>query len=246
MKRGFTQIELLIYCILFVLLLVALVGIFFTGTDFYRGAVGSYLISSDFETGVRVLRTELKETSFTAVRVYPNPQNAQARPGVSFPSARPADNQTSMLSPHGAPGWSKHVLYTLETGNGETANVVRWEKEYREPSFLPLASADLPQNISGNRTRVILRGILLPRRSYPSVKVDTDEHGGFAVRFLGYDAQRKEVLYDSPPGRIASGEATDVPQSGVARLVHVQLQGLSGSGSRGNYFSVYFRVSPRR
>lgn len=245
-RRGATQIELIIYCILLTLLLVAMYGIYNIGREFYRGAVGSYLISADFENGLRTLRHELQETSLTSIRCYPNPKNNAARPGVSFDSARSYDDNTRFnVSPHGAPEYQKHVFYTLEPGKGESGNVVRWESKNEPKSFVPSGSPELPQNITTNHTRTVLRGICLPNQNYPAVKVQTDEHGGFRVCFVTH-TEGKETLIDTSPALITAGDSTEVSKKSLTRVVHVQLKGVSDERTHANYFAIHFRVSPRR
>jgi len=249
--RGYTLAELAIYCFLAILLLVALVSLFVSGRRLFEGASGAYIVSAEFEAGVRYLRADLKETSLITVRVYPNPGATLARPGVSFESARSYDDgRTFMVSPHGAPQWDKHVFYTLD----DKGTLWRWERKLSPAGFVPLASAVLPSDVGDpSRRRVVMRNLLVPGISYPGVgpagRITADPHGGFQVAFVKQTTAGgtlDEALTDWNPAQVSGGEAPGEDPKGVTRRLEVRLQGLVQSGlGRPNYYSLRFRVTPR-
>lgn len=250
-RRGYTLAELAIYCFLAVLLLVALVSLFVSGRRLFEGASGSYIVSAEFEAGVRFLRADLKETSLVTVRVFPHPGAPTARPGVSFESARSYDDgRTFLVSPHGAPQWDKHVFYTLD----EKGTLWRWERKLAPPSFVPLASVVLPAVLDDpSRKRVVMRNLLVPGGTYEGVgprgRITADPHGGFQVAFVRQTTAGgvlDEALTDWNPAQVSDGEAPGEDPRGVTRRLEVRLQGLVSNGlGRPNYYAIRFRVTPR-
>jgi hypothetical protein len=251
-SRGFTLAEVAIYSFLLLLLLFAIYSLYVSGRKMYEGATGSYLVSQEFEAGVRWLRADLKESGLIAVRVFPSAAEPASKPGVSMTSARSYEDAGKlMISMHGAPQWDKHVFYTLEP-MGTTGHVIRWEKKIQPPSFVPLASDLLPSAMADTgRKRVVLRNVLLPNTEYAGLgaqggKKKTDAFGGFKVQFVTRPKGGDDSLTSWNPGQVSGGEAADSDPKAITKLVEVQLQGTVASGfGRPNFYSIKFRVFPR-
>jgi hypothetical protein len=201
MKRGVTIIELMTYAFVVSILLAGMLACYKSYREFYAGAVGSYLISSEFEPGLRALRRELKETALVSLRAYPNKLVSSARPGLSFISGRDWDRPTQLnISPHGAPEWDKHVFYTMD----ERGIVTRWEKKIDPLIYMPVASTDLPQSVEGRHTKTMFKGMT-----------------GIQVSFLSYAENGDELLTSENPYLNPAPEQT--------RIVQVDLKGTNGS-----------------
>lgn len=236
-RRGATIVELMFYGLLVTFLLAGVLACYLSLREFYQGAIGSYLINSEFEPGLRSLRRELKETSLISLRPYPNPQVSQALPGLSFVSARSYEDPTRFeVSSHGAPAWSKHVFYTFKPKDSVSGSMIRWGKKLPVNTYVPLPAPELPQSLAGaGHSKTMFKGILGPRASLPGMEVD--EHGGFQLRFVIYE-KGKERLVDQLPEPAA--------ESDPSRLIQVDLKGYTHNDSgKANAFWVHFRVYPR-
>lgn len=235
--RAASAVEMMVYGLLALFLFAGVLACYRSIREFYQGAVGSYLINSEFEPGLHFLRRELKETSLLSMRAYPNPQVTQALPGFSFVSARDYDEPTRFeVSPHGAPAWSKHIFYTFQPKDAKSGSIVRWEKKLPALSFMPVASLELPQALGGaTHSKTMFKSILAPRAQVSGLEVD--EHGGLQLRFLAYD-QGKEILLEQLPEARAGRDPR--------RVIQIDLKGFSHNPSgQVNAFWVHFRVYPR-
>jgi len=201
MKRAFTIVELMTYGFLMSLLFAGVLACYIAFREYYAGAVGSYLISSEFEPGLRALRRELKETALVSVRAFPSEAVSSAREGLSFISARDWDRPSHLnLSPHGAPEWDKHVFYTLL----QSGAVERWEKRIEPIVYVPSASLDLAQAVEGRHTKTMFKAM-------KSIKLS----------FLSYSDNGDEVLTAENPCL--------KPGPGQTRVLQVDLQGTNGA-----------------
>lgn len=258
-RRGHTLMEIVVYAAIFLVLLLAIYALFDSAHRMAEGASGSYLVSAEFEAGVRQLRRELQETALITVRPFPNAADTAATPGVSFVSAQDSDHpEIHLLSPHGVPQWNQHVYYTIEadrSSNG-TGTLYRWTKTVTPQTFLPIASTLPPSPIAdGQHKRAILLHVLLPGKTFPGVgpggAVHSDEHGGFRVAFVKTQPngpKLDELLTDWNPAQVSGGgaPASEDPKN-LTGLVQVDLQGFTTSDTtgKGSFYHIHFRVAPR-
>jgi hypothetical protein len=256
-SRAVTLIELLIYMFLLGLLLFAIYSLLLNGRRMWAGATASYLISADFEAGVRAMRADLKEGCLISMRSFPNPTYAEAVPGFSMAAPRSIDNPRQfVVTSAGAPGFQKYVFYTLQPNGPQstTARLVRWEKAIDPSQGTPQASLDLPQLISDNsHSHVIFQNLLLAGHEYPIYEtggqpLKTDSHGGFHISFVYYAEDGSELLRDFNPAEVvaANGKGFDVSTKSISHLVNVELQGLTvGDSGKPSYYDMHFRIAPR-
>jgi type II secretory pathway pseudopilin PulG len=244
MKRGFTLLELVIYCALLLLVTLAIGALFTLGRSAQQSTLGSYLVSGQADTALRWVRHDLSETALVSIKTYPN------APGCSMVSARNTldKNENLNVSTYGAPLWTKTVFYSLVIPAGaRKGNLVRWEQAIAEKDFLPHMSSIMPDTGTDSvpTYRVLLHDVLAPKTMVSNLggtKLTSDGYGGFRVEFVrrtnGEDGD--ESLSPVNPGDPSQPQT---PANNTA-LVDVQLQILSDDSYQPSFYQVDFRVHP--
>lgn len=252
-RRGFTLMEITVYCFLALLAGLVLYALFTVGTRARQVSVSSYLVSVDTDTAIRWIRRDLQETALVSLRVYPNPSAPNEPPGCSFLSARNLsenDEQNLNVSKYGAPLWTKYVFYSLRPG-ARRGPLVRWEKalDATQKDFVPRQTDTLPSSMpAGTKsTRVLLNDALEPNVSLTGINGTpdwkTDVYGGFRLQFVRRDGGTAgpETLTAVNPADHESGADTADNTS----LVEAQLKVLTSDTSRPSVFDVTLRIHPR-
>lgn len=241
--------ELLIYCGLSVLVLVAIFNFFWYGRRSYEAGAQSFLAGTEADAAIRYLKTDLSATSLGTVRVYPNANYAGEAAGLSLMSAHTGDGMFQ-VNEYGAPLWCKHVFYTVDKGM-----LVRWEDEYKPKDLLPVAIPFLPSTQTDKSSRrVLLRGIAPAGFVHKAMKNPLGAQGGFQVAFVRSDLAGEipserpgESLTAWNPAQVTEGTAGSLKFGGNTRLVEVSLTFLLPDSTTGKESAVHlpFRVTPR-
>jgi hypothetical protein len=243
-----TLIELMIYMFLAGLLLTAIGSLMVSIKRWSAGAEGAFLVSEQFESGVRWMRQDLQETSLASVQVYPNAQNPTEPPGLSFESARTPDHpEVFLINAFGAPQWSEYIYYTL--ANGE---LIRWAQATSTPSLVPAPSSVLPSMRANRQSeRTVFHDLVAPGKPVAGKPgVTADQYGGFHASFVHLQdgSPPHETLTQWSPAQITAGQApAAVWPGGNLKLVQIDLQGnqVNSSSGKPTWFALSFRISPR-
>lgn len=252
-RRGFTLLEITVYCFLSILAGMVLYTLYTVGTRSRQVSISSYLVSVDTESAIRWMRRDLQETALVSVRVFPNPSAPTEPPGVSFLSARdPAEMDEGKLNvnPYGAPLWTKYVFYTLLPG-ARIGQVVRWEKALDTPQkdFVPRQSDTLPSAIPAGvkAKRTVMSDALEPNVSVVGLNGSptwkTDQYGGLRVQFLqrtGGEGGDEALTSVNPSDHDSGGDTSD-----NTKLVEVELKVLANDTTRPTVYAIKFHVHPR-
>ncbi|MBN9414550.1 hypothetical protein ABS71_10865 [bacterium SCN 62-11] len=251
MRRGFTQVEMVIYVALTAVVFALVGSIFKLAKNSSQNADANYFLSADAETCVAWLRRDLQQCSLQTIQNYPatNTNNSQA-PGISLCSALEANNKDRIYAnDQGNPYWNSHVYYTLQpTSKGNTGKLVRWVSPSASnttdvASLAPL----LPNQIVQKTSRVVHGRVLMPNQKLWGVdnKNGTiDNHGGFALRFVRQDANGNETLSDESPA-VVSAKKGSQEFRGNTKLVELELKFFTdNSTGKPSFYSLRFRVCP--
>lgn len=254
-RYGFTQIELVIYCTISVIVLGVALMFFLRGRRTYEAGNQSYLVSADAESALRYLKADLSATTLSSVQVYPNAAKASEPAGLALMSAVGQDEKFK-INNYGAPAWSKDVFYSVVPGANGTGDLVRWEKPLPATGFdgVPRMPTDLPSTFSEARDRrVVLRGITPANYVLPD-KARLGTAGGFRCTFVRSTTDGElrsdrngESLTTYNPAQVTASKAGSLSFSGNTRLVDVQLVVTTPRSSTGQSTVAVlpFRICPR-
>lgn len=251
MRRGFTQVEMVIYVALTAVVFALVGSLFKLAKNSSQNADANYFLSADAETCLAWLRRDLQQCSLQTIQNYPatNTNNSQA-PGISMCSALEANNKDRIYAnDQGNPYWSNHVYYTLQaTSKANTGKLVRWVAPTATnttdvASIAPL----LPNQVVQKTSRVVHSRVLMPNQKLWGVdnKNGTiDNHGGFALRFVRQDASGNETLSDESPA-VVSAKKGSQEFRGNTKLVELELKFFTDNNTgKPSFYSLRFRVCP--
>lgn len=228
-RRGATLIELVIYFALSCAAGLILLSLFLLATRGGEQAYGTYLVSGNMATTIRMIRKELQATALASIVLAP----AGATSGFSCVSAYD-DKGEFQLGAYGAPHWQKHVYYSLNA----KGDISRWTANIADQNFLPTLAPAAGVNPATGR-------VLMPDALPPNTAVgDADNKdpdrwqeakpaGGLEVGFLRRDGT---VVAQNPR------DSADPEQN--TRVVQVVLR-LFEKERGPNFMEVKFRVTPR-
>ncbi len=223
-RRGFTLMEIVVYCALSVAALGVLISmvrvIQRTGDHTYA----QYLVSGNMATTMRMIRKELQATSLASITTYGS-TSGQA-PGFSCVSAYD-DKGEFKLGSYGTPHWQKHVYYTL---NGQ-GTITRWTKNIADKNYLPTLA---PNPVQEDNGRALMSDALPPNTAVGTHHA-ASSYGGLEVGFVRRNGNTETVVPQNPRD---SGN----PEQNT-RLVQIILRTLEENGP--NFLEVKFRVFPR-
>lgn len=247
-RRGFTLIELIVYCALVMVIGLAAASLFRLMQGMMVATNVSYLVSRDLEVGLATLRQDLEDAPISSMQVYAPSAGGGLPPSLVLQTARDA-NGHMVLSPLGVPQWQGWVFYTLEKTSEVTGDLVRWEQA--QVTDLPLLATLPPSPVpsTATRRRVVLRSVVLPGATLPGVSsggtLTADLDGGFRVRWVRTDGPSYSLSPYSPM-QVSAGKAPGLDVSGNTRLVEVRVQVFEPSGTgKASYLSLSFRARPR-
>jgi len=248
-RRAMTYVELIIYVALAATLALLSGSLFLLSRRNAENTNANYFLTADTESAAAWLRRDLQQCALATIQVYPAGQAGQP-PGASWCSAlNPEDVKQIDANETGNPNWRNHVYYTLQPLKDNVGKLVRWSSPtaadaLTTPTLAPL----LPSAIVASRSRSVHTRVLLPNQTTFGVGSDaqTDEHGGFRIRFVrrqGEDGE--ESLSDQNPAT-ASLDASGNQFASNTRLVEVELKFFtSTSTGKPSFYSLRFRVCPR-
>lgn len=246
-RAGYTLIEIMIASAMALLVLGALIRIFWFGRNVEREARSSYLIRQDVDVAFRNLQDELRLTHLAGIRV--------ASDNSSFSMPTPIENndfQTFELTDYAVAGWKKWAHFTVTGDNENTGTLVRWEAPFPAQTNLGVPSSLDPTQV-GDKKWALLKGVVKPGRgAVPGKdaerlpKLDAmPDNSGLQLRFLRYENGR-ELLSTTNPA-----QSDDAKQPGWSRgttqLVDCRLQVADESTESGklSLYTLQFRVKPR-
>ena len=251
MRRGFTQVEMVIYVALTAVVFALVGSIFKLAKNSSQNADANYFLSADAETCVSWLRRDLQQCSLQTIQNYPatNTNNSQA-PGISMCSALEANNKDRIYAnDQGNPYWNSHVYYTLQpTSKGNTGKLVRWvAPSASNTTDVATLAPLLPNQVVQKSSRVVHGRVLMPNQKLWGIdnKNGTiDNHGGFALRFVRQDANGNETLSDESPA-VVSAKKGSQEFRGNTKLVELELKFFTdNSTGKPSFYSLRFRVCP--
>lgn len=227
-RRGFTLMEIIVYCALSIAALVVLISmvrvIQRTGDHTYA----SYLVSGNMATTIRMIRKELQTTSLASITTY-GATSGEA-PGFSCVSAYDDDGEFKLGS-YGTPHWQKHVYYTL---NSEGV-ITRSTSDIADKNYIPtLAPNTSPTPSPGGKARSLMHDALPPNKAVGTHHA-ASSYGGLEVGFVRRNGATETVVPQNPRDSANPEQNT--------RLLQVTLRTLEESGP--NFMEVKFRVHPR-
>lgn len=242
---AFTLVEILVTMVVGSIVLALSVAIYRATNTRYFSAAQSFELDSHVTETMDWLLTDLRQTNLASVTVYPNDDNPQEPPGLSFAGATTTGEFKNLsLSQYGTPDWRKHTFYTLKPlpDSKELSQLIRYGID--NPQALPFPSLRLPSDLSNSTTRVITRAILSKGYSFQSTPSgvvapaeDSQAPGGFSVAFLLKDGSESSVN----PSKKNLEQAT---QNTPLLRFEIQIAELAGDGKwTGQTFR--FHVSPR-
>ncbi len=227
-QRGFTLIEIIVYCALSIAALVVLISmvqvIRRTGDHTYA----QYLVSGNMATTIRMIRKELQATSLASITSY-GATSGQA-PGFSCVSAYD-DKGEFKLGSYGTPHWQKHVYYTLNNAGV----VTRWTQNIADKNYLPSLAPSVSATPSPDGESKALMNDALPPNKAVGTHHPASSYGGLEVGFVRRNGATETVVPQNPRDSANPEQNT--------RLLQVTLRTLEESGP--NFLEVKFRVHPR-
>jgi len=195
---GFSLVEMLIYAFLLLLILGVVFRMAIQGRRSSERPMASYRLQQNLMAAQKYLQQDLRETRLCTIRIYPNPSNPAAKPGISMASPRSIATGDLMLTPSGTPLWQKIVYYCLENdpGNAATGSLIRKEGSLPGlPSANPVASAYEPSQAPCDKKhcRTVAKCIYMPGRVIDILGKDLKETGGFVAYFSDAAETRKSA-----------------------------------------------------
>jgi type II secretory pathway pseudopilin PulG len=249
-RGGFTLIEMIVYCSLFLLVVALLAQLFTLSRRTQQTTASAYAVTGETDTAMHWLRRDLQDTALSSINVAGSGKGMVTQT-VTMASARSPEGGSNsrrsiVISEYGVPAWSSHVFYGIEQEpDSLTGNLVRWE--------VPMAAADktrIPRVAKLLNTtsspRVVLRNVLNPTQTVHGLDGlatgwPSGPYGGFRVQFVqrlnGEDGV-EHLTSDNPSSNLEKA-------ANNTRLVEVELTVSEPSGGAPNLFSVKFRVCPR-
>jgi type II secretory pathway pseudopilin PulG len=247
--RGFTLIEVLIAAAMAVLVLGALIRVFWFGRDVEREARSSYLIRQDADVAFRNIQEELRLTDLSSIRVGAD------NSGFSMATPIEGNNFKSFeLTGFGVAKWKKWVHFTvLENGdnNYSTGALIRWESAYPADTSIPVPSTHEPTDITGDSKWVLLNDVVMPAHGVTTSSDGLKELGpdpnnaGLQLRFVRLE-NGEESLSTKNPAQSDDSSQADWSQ-GTTQLVDCRLQigDISDESGKLSLYTINFRVKPR-
>ena len=247
MKRrpwGTSLIELLVYMSLSLVLLTGFLKLFRAFRPITSETEFSYMLSQEVEERIDALRSQLTETALGAILI-----DSAGSPSLSFPTFRDPSGKP-IFSEQGSPAWQGQVYYVLETGPGQTGNLVSWHDP--TPLSVPIPASKPPLPVDPKTRHVLLSGVVLPNAKLDGLSGYTPSaDGGFHCEFLRRQAasggQYTFVGSTFSPAAVTAGRASGLNVNGNSGLIQVTLQVFQNAAATGkpNYLSISLRIRPR-
>jgi hypothetical protein len=256
-RRGFSLIEVIVYCMLVMLVLTAVYAVYFMGARTFNYTSESFQLGADIQAAVVWLRNDLKMSDLGSIVAYPNLAHPDEPPGVSLESPQSYVEPTHLLlNEAGGPKFDKFVFYTLvpDAAMKNAGVLVRWEQQLKssDPKYsVPHMSDVLPSSrLDHAHERVVLRNVALPHVVVAGGGIgDLGPHGGFEVSYLQKPTDSAATDYveveDNPT------QFTDLQKPGLSKLstpyVQVRLKMLTYTQQTGkeDFFPLRLRITPR-
>lgn len=246
--RGYTLIELLVAMAMALVVLTAIIRVFWFGRKVERQARSAYLITADADVAFRKVQEDLRLTHLGSIRV-----DGQ---GGGFSMISPLENNdrsTFALSDYGTARWKTWVHYTVTGQTDVTGNLVRWEAPYTGTN--PVPSTFKPTQI-GSPKWSLLSGVTLPgvktsegtdaeKLRFPKMGINLADNGGLQLRFVRREGD-STVLSSTNPVEKSDKDTSDWSK-GTTQLVDCRLQVADKSTESGRWsiYTLNFRVEPR-
>ena len=223
-RRGFTLIEIVVYCGLSVVALGLILSLFTVAKRTQQQTYSQYLVGGSLSSTIDLIRRELQATALSSIVVK------EGTPGFSCASAYNSEGNF-VPNPYGAPRWQKNVFYHLESGG----SLVRWSKEMPPDTFLPLPSTLSPSQVEGSSGRSVMSGLLAPNKAVKGI-FEGSPYGGLELSFVRRDEGEDSLSKVNPK------DSNDYDKH--TRLVEVTLRTFEDR-SEPDFSEVSFRVCPR-
>lgn len=246
-KGGFTLIEISVASVMAVLVFGVILRIFWFARKVEREARSSYLVREDVDVAFRNLQEELRMTHLASIRVGSDKS--------SFSMASPIKNNelaSFELTPFGVAKWKSWAHFTIQGGDDNTGELVRWEAAVPEETTLPNPSKLDPTNPVGSKWSVV-KGVVKPGRGVVTGSDaertaqlgDVPDNSGLQLRFVRYE-NGAEMLSTVNPAQNHDGNQPGWSQ-GTTRLVDCRLQvgDISSESGKLSLYTLNFRVKPR-
>jgi prepilin-type N-terminal cleavage/methylation domain-containing protein len=245
-RRGFTLIEIIIASALSLIVLGAVIRVYWFGRNVERDARSSYLIREDADVAFRQLQSELRLTHLASVRGHSDDNGW----GMASPLEGGYDNKTFELTQYGMAKWKSWVHFTAVPLNDHVGTLVRWEVDYKANTNLPLPPESLDSEPASPKWTV-LSNVVLPGRGPTNdsqglkVMGNVTGGGGLQMRFLRRE-NGEEVLSKTNPSEKSDSSASGWT-AGSTEILDLKLQVGDHSGESGklSVYSLHLRVKPR-
>ncbi|MFA5503893.1 MAG: hypothetical protein WC314_21400 [Vulcanimicrobiota bacterium] len=251
MKRdgGYTLVEILVAGVMALVVLAALLRVFWFARTAERSARSSYLIRQDADELFRRLQDDLRLTHLASIKV--------ASYGRGFSMASPlqdANPATFEVTQYGVAKWKTWVHYTTLPTGAFVGDAVRWELPVPEMNLDPTPSTHPPDQPNASK-KVMIKGVMLPGVGTIAPKAPTEritvgvkpeeEQGGLRLSFVRREGEKETLSTINPTDR-SDGDHSGWSK-GSTGLVECCLS-IADESKESGYWSVFqikFRVAPR-
>lgn len=248
-QSAYTLIELVIAMLMAMVVLTALIRVFWFARTTELDVRSSYLIRQDADVVFRRLQDDLRLTHLASIKI------ADHERGFSMISPLlDSDLKSFEVTDTAVARWKSWVHYTIVPTGAEVGDLVRWELPCPAETLAAPPSTSQPDR-PGKNQQVVLKGVTLPdvdifppsgagQPTTIGVKPGSKQSGA-QLRFLRTESG-KEVLSTTNPAD-ASDEDQPGWSKGTTGLVDCRLRVADQSDESGRWsvFELKFRVRPR-
>lgn len=246
-NRGYTLIEVVVASFMGLLVLGALISVFWTTRGTEREAREAFEVTGEATLAIRQLQEDLRSTSLSSIALFSG--------GFSLLSARPVGDETTFgITNFGVPQWQKYVYYVVTPTADGLGRLTRFEKDLKDgaPPWPAASSDDGPP--STDKRHDLVTGVLAPGYAIRldestglyALVADGSSPGGLDLAFVRTKPDGTEELSDTNPTTKSDSDEKGWT-AGSTRLVDLTLQvaDISSESGQPSLFTLNIRVCPR-